>query len=193
MTNHKESIEHLSSDYVWRESAGASIKFAEKQRGGVGEAEFVAANDAIVIKAKDQAPVIWALRVKNCAEGAIITQQGTSYHLHVLEMKSKLTQGEWAKAMLQLEGMFLSAVAVARLAGITDFASATCYIAYVEDAMGPAGSADLIFMKTFVGMDNPIGGVEEWINEVMPLPFGVRAGIRKGQRDADRNVNFGTI
>jgi hypothetical protein len=187
------ALPHLSNDYVWSVPAGSDIKIVEKNAGGAGEAIFVSHETAIVIKAKDSAPVIWSLKQLKCAEAAIITKDDAGFHLHVLEMKSKLTQTVWAKALQQLEGMYLSALAVARLVQVTDFVSITCYIAYTEDAMGAQDSADMIMIKTFVGQNNPVGGSEEWISEEMSLPFSTIAAIKKGQRDQNNNVHFGHI
>lgn len=193
MPNNKAKVPHVSPDFVWKVAPGSAIQISEKNAAGQGTAEFLPMGDAIVIKAKDQAPVVWALEIRRCAEAAIITLKEDGAHLHVLEMKSKLTQGEWAKAMVQLQGMFLSALAVARLLEIITFQSTTCYIAYTQNAMGPAASADLIMMKTFVGTSNPIGGMQEWTQESMSLPFGTAATIVKGQRDGLGNVAFGGI
>ena len=184
---------NLSKDYVWPVGPGDDIEIIEKQVGGAGVARFRSESGAIVIKAKDKAPVVWALEVKKCAEAAIISFRDGECHLHLLEMKSKLTQGQLSHALIQLEGMFLSALAVARLIGIMTFASTTCYIAYKEDALNPSESADMIFMKSFVGMNNPLGGYEDWEAETLDLPLSTKAVLKKGQRDAEANIHFGEI
>jgi hypothetical protein len=133
------------------------------------------------------------LKNRKIAEGAILTEDQDGYHLHLLEMKSKLTQGEWAKAILQFEGMHLASIATIRLLGVVDIASVTCYIAYKVDATSPTASADMILMKTFVGQPNPIGGVDSWTTGTLELPLGGTARIVKGQRDANNNIDFGKI
>lgn len=184
---------NLSKDYVWPINAGENVEIVEKKAGGAGIARFLSEHGAIVIKAKDQAPVVWALEVKKCAEAAIISFRDNECHLHLLEMKSKLTQGQLSTALIQLEGMFLSALAVARLLGIVSFATTTCYIAYKEDALNQHQSADMIFMKPFVGMNNPVGGYEDWEAETVDLPLATKAVLRKGQRDGNADIHFGPI
>lgn len=190
----KAALCHFAPEYVYFVKDNTSFYIEEKKAGGEGKAHFSSAAPCLMIRAKDQAPLVWAFRNRQCAEGAFLSFDADGEcRLHILEMKSKLTQGEWAKVMRQLSGMYLSALATCRLLGILEFKSVTCYVAFKEDAMSPAKSADMIFMKTFVGMENPIGGADEWQNEKMELPFATTAEIRKGQRDASHHVDFGAI
>lgn len=165
----------------------------ELSTSGAGQAYFSAPGGCIVLKAGRAGPLLWSLKNRKIAEGAILTEDTSGYHLHLLEMKSKLTQGEWAKAILQFEGMHLAALAAIRLLGVSEVTSVTCYIAYKDDAMSASESADLILMKTFVGKPNPIGGVDSWTTESLELPLNGAAKIVKGQRDVNNNVDFGQI
>ncbi|MCY1369321.1 hypothetical protein D9M69_563550 [compost metagenome] len=146
-----------------------------------------------MLKAKDQAPMVWAFSNRQCAEGAFVTFDNDGCRLHILEMKSKLTQSEWAKVIRQLSGMYLTALAACRILGVNEFKSVVCYVAYKEDAMSPSKSADSIFIKTFVGQRNPVGGSDTWSTGSVKLPFGIDASIQKGQRDAHHNVDFGSV
>lgn len=190
----KTALAHFVPQYVHFVENHASFNIEEKKAGGAGKAYFSSAVPCLMVKAKDQAPLVWAFKNRKCAEGAFLTfdNDGTC-RLHILEMKSKLTQGEWAKVMLQLSGMYLSALATCRILGIFEFKSVTCYVAFKEDAMSADKSADMIFMKTFVGAENPIGGADEWQAEKMELPFAAIAEIRKGQRDASHDIDFGAV
>ncbi|WP_408913632.1 hypothetical protein [Brucella pseudogrignonensis] len=190
----KAALSHFVPEYVYFIDKPKSFSIEEKKAGGAGKAFFSSATPCLMIKAKDQAPLVWAFKNKKCAEGAFLTFEDDGMcNLHILEMKSKLTQGEWAKVMLQLSGMYLSALATCRLLGIISFKSVTCYVAFKEDAMSPAKSADMIFLKSFVGAENPIGGADEWQTGKMELPFSTPAAIRKGQRNASNDIDFGTV
>lgn len=190
----KNALAHFVPQYVHLVEGNLSFSIEEKKIGGAGKASFSSTAPCLMIKAKDQAPLVWAFKNRKCAEGAFLTlDDDGSCRLHILEMKSKLTQGKWAKAMLQLSGMYLSALAICRIIGISEFKSVTCYVAFKEDAMSAAKSADMIFMKSFVGVENPIGGADEWQKEEMELPFSATATIRKGQRDAFNDVDFGNV
>jgi len=165
----------------------------EKRAGGEGKTFFASARPCIVIKAGSTGPLLWSLKNGKISEGAILTQDESGYHLHILEMKSKLTQGEWAKVMLQFEGMHLTSMAVTRLLGVTEIKTVTCYITFKQNAMDASKSADMILMKTFVGMPNIIGSGDAWESETIELPLTGIAGIKKASRDSDNNADFGFI
>lgn len=188
-----ESLKFFSKDYVYTPDDHNNFYLEEKAPEGIGKVYFSSSSQCIVIKANSSGPLVWSFKNGKISEGAILTKDDSGYHLHYLEMKSKLTYGEWAKAQLQFEGMHLTALAVIRLLGVTEIASATCYIAYKQDAMTASKSADLVLMKTFVGMANPLGGVDSWAAETCELPITGLARIRKAQRDVSNDANFGVI
>lgn len=183
----------FSPEHVYAPEHHQNFYIEEKSAGGEGKAYFSTNDKCVVIKAGSSGPLLWSLRNGKISEGSIITRDATGYHLHLLEMKSKLTQVEWARALKQFEGMHLTSLAVARLLGVLELASVTCYIAYKRDALAGNKSADLILMKTFVGMPNPIGGGDEWESERVELPFTGSASIRKAQRDTNADAHFGPI
>jgi len=189
----KANAAHLSSDYVWLQDAGSDFFIEEKSPAGRGRALFSTKSPVFVIKAKDQAPVVWALKNRRCAEAAMISIDGEDCHLHLLEMKSKLTQGEWAKALQQFEGMLLSALAVARILGIENINETTCHIGFKEELVSNSKSADPIFIKGFVGKENPVGGAVDWAVGNIELPFSMMANINKCLRDDNNDADCGRI
>lgn len=189
----KTGLKHFLPEYLYIVDPNVQFSLEEKKQAGAGKAYFSAATPTLVLKARDQAPMVWAFSNKQCAEGAFVTFDDSGCRLHIIEMKSKLTQTEWAKVMRQLSGMYLTALAACRVLGIIDFQDIICYVAYKEDAMAADKSADPIFIKTFVGRRNPMSGSAEWTAESMDLPLGVRAQIRKGQRDQNHDVDFGLV
>jgi hypothetical protein len=189
----RKGLAHFAQEYVYLIEGQNSFFIEEMRPLGAGKAFFSASSPFLVIKAKDNTPPVWAFKNRKCADGAFLTFDSDGCHLHILEMKSRLTQGEWAKAMLQLSGMYLTALASCRLLGVFEFKSVTCYIAFKEDAMSSNESADMIFMKTLVGQENPLGGVNEWTSNKIELPFRTMALIQKGQRDGAHNVHFEVV
>jgi hypothetical protein len=189
----KSALEHFVAEYVYIVDEKKLFSIEEKKQGGAGKAFFRSDKPSLVLKAKDQAPMVWAFSNRQCAEGAFVTFDDDGCRLHILEMKSKLTQAEWAKVTRQLSGMYLTALAACRILGVTEFKSVVCYVAFKEDAMSPSKSADSIFMKTFVGRRNSVGGSDAWSTGVIKLPFDTSALIQKGQRDVHHNVDFGLV
>jgi hypothetical protein len=189
----RRAKEHFLSEYVSIIESGEPIFFEEKRDGGEGKATFQSNKPCVRMKAKDQSPLLWAFSNRKCAEGALLTISNDECHLHIVELKSKLSQAEWSKARDQLSGMYLTALATCRVLGISEFNSVICYIGYKQNAMSPENSADPVLIKTFVGTRNPIGKNDEWEAEKMQLPLNAEATIIKAQRDCDQNVDFGGI
>lgn len=185
-------LKYFSDHYAYVPSQ-PDFFIEEKSRGGEGKAYFRHDKDCIVLKSGKSGPLLWSLKNGRIGEGAILTHEEDGFHLHLLEMKSRLTQGEWSKAVTQFEGMFLTSVAAIRLLGAIDLQSVTCYVAFRRDDVSNALSADMILMKTFVGMSNPFSGLENWENETVSLPFATTASLKKGLRDEAGDVNFGEI
>jgi hypothetical protein len=186
-------MQHLSKSFVFYPDQHSNFHFEEKNVAGAGKAVFSSSAPCVVMRATNQAPLLWALDNRKCAEGAFVTFDDAGCRLHIVEMKSKLTQGTWAKVLLQFNGMYLSALATARILGIESFTSVTCYIAYTEDAMDPKKSPDMIFIKPFVGAPNPVARATEWEKEQCLLPLDQAATIRKAQRDVNKDANFGVV
>src|ERR1700679_3345026 len=100
----RECLKHFSKDYVWETSD--MVEVVETSEGGAGIARFSFSGPAIVLKAHNKPPLVWSLKKRKCADGSFVTFEGDKARLHIVELKSKLTQSEWAKASEQIEGMF---------------------------------------------------------------------------------------
>lgn len=188
-----ERLIHFSDSHVYAPIDSSRFYLEEKSPLGSGKAYFQSNSACIVLKAGTSGPLLWSLKNKKIAEGAILTSDDEGYHLHLVEMKSKLTQGEWAKVISQFEGMYLTSLATVRILDVLILASVTCYIAYKQDAMAANQSADMIFMKTFVGQPNPVGGVDSWTTNTVALPFREHARLVKAARDINNDADFGII
>lgn len=181
----------FNTSYVWEEKQ--KIEIIETKESGKGKAVFKLKAPAIVLKAHDQPPLIWSLKVKNCADGAFVTFDEDGAHLHIVELKSKLTQSTWSKAAVQFEGMFLTSLATARLLKISNFKSVTCYIAFTQDKMAAVTTANPTLLKTLVGRPEGLGAGVAWDRGEMKLPFEVEAKIVKSQRDLHGDSDFGFV
>lgn len=186
-----EYLGHFNKDYVW--VANARVEVEEKSPQGKGTASFSLGSPAIVLKSHNQPPLIWALSKKKCADGSFVTFKDNKAHLHIVELKSKLTQAAFAKATEQLEGMFLSALAASRLLHIESFETVDCYVAYSVDAMQPATTANPALLKTLVGTKTVLGDGLAWKNGEVRLPFGTIAKLHKTKRDENGNADFGEV
>ena len=129
------------------EEAGA-ISIDEKASDGAGSAIFSSKQACIVVRAESSSPLIWSLAQRKCADGALITFNKDGAHLHIVELKSKVTLKAWAHALQQFEGMYLTSLAISRLLKIFEVQSVTCYIAAKEyklsDVVGASASPSLI-------------------------------------------------
>jgi hypothetical protein len=145
--------------------------------------------------ASSSAPLIWSLLQRKCADGAVVTFDQQGAHLHIVELKGKLTAKTWARVLEQYEGMFLTSVAVARLLEIRDFASVTCYIAGSEDSISGTSTATAApaLIKTPVGKAQSFGGLEAWTSSSILLPMDTRSALKKAWRDKSGDVHFGKI
>lgn len=187
------ALKHFFPEHVYTPDDHTNFFLEEKSASGAGRSYFATNTTCIVIKASPSGPLLWSLKNRKISEGSVLTQDENGYHLHLLEMKSRLDPGEWTKALLQFEGMLLTSLAVVRILGVTEIASVTCYIAYKNNVMDTAASADLIFLKTFVGKPNPIGKGDAWRSEEVDLPIVGLAQLKKAQRDQANNAHFGII
>jgi hypothetical protein len=78
---------HLFNNDLITETSGR-IVFREKQTAA--EAHFDSSGPCIKIKAHDNAPLIWALAQRRCADGAFFSFDDSGAHLHIVELKSKI-------------------------------------------------------------------------------------------------------
>ena len=165
--------------------------FEETKKDGQGKCFFETQAPTIKIKAKDQAPIIWALKNKKCAEGAFakISQNGQT-SLHILEKKSGLGKEEFLKVLEQFKGMYLSALSVMSLLNLEQPKEIFVYIAYNVDKINnpnlnpnnPAAS------KAMPG--SPERAI--WHHEIVKLHYGLKAKLVKGQR-ANGDYDFGVV
>jgi len=180
---------------VWVKEVAGEFSIVEKDAVGAATATFRSAGPCILIVADRQAPIIWALAQRKCADGAFLTFDELGAHLHIVEIKSRVTVSKWASIQHQMEGMYLSSVAVARLLSVQALGSVTCYLAGKEDAVTGARdvSASPTLLKTPVGKAKTFGGLEDWDKSEVQLPYGTKARLVRNWRGAGQVADFGAV
>lgn len=189
----RQYLELFNAFYV-NEAIG-TFSIVERNEAGKGAAKFNSTSYCIVIRTQEQSPQIWALKQRKCGDGAFLTFDRRGAHLHLVELKSRLSLGDWAHALQQFEGLYLTAIAVMRLLGLQAAASVTCYLAAREDRVTQTQevTASPTLIKAPVGEVRTFGGRESWTNETVPLPFSTNAILIKGWRDATGDADFGAV
>lgn len=182
----------LDKQYVYEINPNTQFSVVECKAGGEGKCFFISTNPVLFIKAKDQAPVVWSLKNKKCAEAAfLVKDERGNIHLHIVEMKSSLNLGEFNKVLEQLKGMFLSAIAVLGILKLPEPETVTTYLAFKKDKISEIDSAQPILLKLQVGGAR-MPGMNEWITGRINLEHGVLAPLVKGKRNP-HDFDFGTI
>lgn len=186
------SISHFHKEFVYEVEAGVPFEVVEKNHGGAGKCSFVSPTGVLFIKSKDGKPPIWAVKNAKCAEASFLnTDASGAGHLHIVEMKSKLTKSEFQKVIDQWRGMLLASLAILGIADKPRPEKVTVYIAYNSENVSVRDPAQPITLKVMVG-GTLQPGVEEWKDEKVSLFSDVTASIVKGQRTGG-DVDFGTI
>lgn len=177
----------------WISEKQGALKISEDNPTGKGEARFESAKPCILVKADKQAPLLWALSQRKCADGAIISFDEDGAHFHLIELKGKIKLSTWAYMLEQFEGMFLTSIAVARLLEIQRPIKVTCYTAGTEDRVSQSQSASPTLLKAPVGKARTFGDWEAWNSALINLPYSIEAKLVKGWKDPNGIADFGVI
>lgn len=182
----------VSSDYIKQIPAGASIEVEEKNAGGAGICRFQSASISLMIRARSQSPVVWALKNRKCAEAAFLTVDANEQLiLHIVEMKSTLSTSEFYKVIEQWRGMYLSALSILGVLKTSQPIRVMAYVAYKQERVSQPVSTQVVLQKTQVG-GKRMPGIQEWVANEVSLHHGITARIVKGLRSPD-NVDFGVV
>lgn len=183
--------EYFNRDYLFE--VDGLVEIEEKSPSGAGVARFAIDGNSIVLKVHNKPPLLWSLRTRKCSDGAFVTFGESGADLHLVEMKSGLDAREWAHALEQFSGMYLTALATLRLLNLTELNSVRCYIAYKKIRSKADTETNPILLKSLVGDIRSIGRVEEFFKESVGLPMGVKAALHHSQRDDAGNADFGAV
>lgn len=185
------NVDLFNSDYI-KIIPDGRVEIIEKKTDGAGVCYFDAQAPVLLIKAKDQAPIVWSLKNSKCAEGAfLIKRNDLSLELHIVEMKSGLTLKDFLKVIQQWRGMYLSALAVIGIIKSSLPVKVVAYVAYKQDKINYVDATQPIMLKTQVG-GALMPGKKEWSDERVILEHGVVAQIVKKQRSGS-DCDFGVV
>lgn len=191
----RQFLSYFNPVFVQEVPAGI-VEIIEANPSGAGTARFTLLGPAVKIVAKEAGPLLWALASGRCADGALITfDEHGDPHLHLVELKSKLTPKAWAHVRTQYDGMLFAAMSVARLLGLPNPKSVRCYVLFSQDAIttNPAQSSSPTLLKTTVGGTSTIGGLEDWMNSLVQLPYSLQAVLYKSVKDNAMIGDFGAV
>lgn len=187
----RELYRHFNNDYVFE--VNGIVEIAETSKSGAGIARFKTDGASIVLKVHNQPPLLWSLKIRCCSDGAFITFDDQGAHLHLVELKSGLDAREWAHAVEQFRGMYLTAIAALRLLNIQEIVSVKCYIAYKKIRYAASDETNPVLLKALVGGQKTIGGLEELFKNLISLPLNVSARLKHAVRDSSGDADFGAV
>lgn len=180
----------FDNNFIYVVPPNEEILIEEKKEAGKGFCKFKSINESLVLKAKDKAPLLWALRNKKCAEGAFLTRCEQGLTLHIVEMKSRLDIKEFSKVLDQFKGMYYSSLSVLALCDFDEIKEIKLYIAFKRDLMG--SSPQPILNKVLVGGEDILPIKKIWGSSQIPLKNGVNGILVKGVR-AGEDIDFGYV
>lgn len=182
----KPHFSRLHHDRAWHNKE--TVEISEKATGGAGTITFNVSLPYLAFRATDNNPPMHWLAASKCADGAFVLFDDEQAHLHIVELKSKLTAKEWKKVKLQFEGMLLNAMAVAGVIELSHFSSVTCYIAYAEDAISVEKNASPVFYKNLPGTSAAAPEIAEWLAEQLTALDKFKMTLIKLKRNSDGNA-----
>lgn len=188
MNNFTQDI--FDNNFIYVIPSEGDIIIEEKQEAGRGLCKFRSREEVLVIKAKNKAPLIWALKNKKCAEGAFLTKNDAGLTLHIVEMKSRLDLKEFSKVVEQFKGMYYSSISVLALCDLNEITNVNLYVAFKRDLMNQLEQP--IFNKILVGGGDILPIKKIWNTNQVPLTQRVVGNLVKGQRVGD-DVDFGYV
>jgi len=185
-------LKRLKKEFHFFHDTEVSIeeKQGDGRGGGVGTITLQVHSPCLCVRVPAE-PIRW-LSTKSCGDSIIFEFNHNIVHLHLLEMKSRITLNTWQKAKVQIHGAYLNALAMSGVLGIGDFGSVTVHIAYKEDSLHSNFNATPVVLKVGLG-DHGSVDVGEWITrrvaiQDVPTPCDLRLIIRDGAGDGKANL-----
>lgn len=183
----------VSKDYITI-GADAPVSIEEVEPAGAGSVTMKVTGDYVVVRPKSGTHQIIWLSDSKCADGGIVAfKNSTTVSIHIVELKSSVNLRRWEEVKSQFNGMLLNSLALLRLGGIQiDVNEVKCYLAFTKDKITAQISASPVLQKNMPGLNNSMTG-KDWNSPIIKLPLGLSATFSKHQRDADGNLDLGTI
>src|SRR4051812_43834086 len=111
-----ELLKRISAKAVNECPAGA-VHIEEKDKAAPGIITFDSKDATLRFLPWDNNhPIRWFWHSR-CADGALLVRRGHELHVHLVELKSKLSTGKWSVAKQQYEGMLANVLAAMAILG----------------------------------------------------------------------------
>jgi len=179
----------VNSDY--RSESNTLIDITEIQtdgRGrGAGRIRFAVSSPCVAVRLPGQ-PIKWLTNQK-CGDAVIFQFTGDDVHLHVVELKSKMTAGEWIKTKEQVEGAYLNAVAIRSIWELPEFLSVSVHVAYGDDGLVPDRITTPSVLKPGLGSRSSVS-VADWLSDRIYLGIIGHAHLLRIKRGSDGNAEL---
>nr|WP_294513597.1 hypothetical protein [uncultured Rhodopila sp.] len=132
-------------------------------------------------------PVKW-LANQQCADAVIFEFAGERTILHLIEMKTTMRPDAWTKTKQQLVGPYHNALALAGVLQLSPPFEFKAHVAYREDRLGPAATADGLMLK------QPLGKLatetfNDWSEGRIGIDGMADIPLNKIRRDGDGNAS----
>lgn len=184
----------LGVDVLKRLQAGSvttSDKFVEvsEARGderGLGTIRLQVEAPCLRLRLPEK-PVRW-LAAQKCADAIIFEFVGDKPVLHLVELKSRMTPGEWQKVKEQLSGAYHNALAVGGVLELPGFSAIRAHVACREDRVSAETTASPSTLKLGLGQRIP-DGAADWIARRFTLDGIVNVPLSVIFRDTDGNAS----
>lgn len=109
------------------------------------------------------------LKTGEAADGAVLVQAADgTWALHLLELKRSVHEVEFSKAKRQLGCSLVRVLSLCGVLGI-EINRLRCYIAYREDKLDPAATADMALLQLPLGDDSSGYTISDWCREQIAL------------------------
>ena len=182
-------LTYFNRDYVSERIGRVTI--GERNPAGAGSITFDISRECIEVLAKPSTHHFFWLSEQSCADGAFILFEGDDFvHLHIVEIKSKLTHKGWLTVRKQFSGMFLNSMALCGVIGLPEFKTVTCYIAYATENISSLTTASPVLLKGRLGLSATPFLLEDWVSGRVDAAWASAVPLVKLQRDAAGNANL---
>jgi hypothetical protein len=158
----KDVIEHSNTEITVHEpkGSGASGK-------GKGTLFLKVSTHCIRIRIPDKnGPAGW-LTEQKCADAIVIEFSDDGPMLHLIELKSKMTRGQWRDVKKQLLGAYHNALAIGGVLELPRFAGVRVHVLCSEDSISPAATANSSTLKA--GLGKPLPDTIDWVERRLTL------------------------
>lgn len=184
--------ERLNPSWATIVSSG-EVEVVETTPSGAAKVVFPVPAPLLYLKHLDnQPPLKWAAN-RRCADGAIAVEAEGQLHLHVVELKSKLSRKDWFGVKQQFEGMIANAIAALAVIGAPRPIEVVCHISYLEETVTSTSTPDIILLKIPLGGTSLIGDVKDWESERVNLFGYLDIPVRKIVRDRITGTGQGDL